>query len=178
MRSRGLRQGTSTIILILLIVVVLLLTGGGLLVWKKLGGVEQRALAALPRTDGQQAVATETLSLGEFLVNLRSADSTLRYLQTEVRIVVLAPEGAGEEESDAGGHGEASGAAEETVELPPSSQRYARDITIEVLSSQSFEHLRDEADRAKLKTTLREKLDAALEDYEVQDVLFTAFVMQ
>ena len=175
MRSRGLRQGTSTIILILLIVVVLLLTGGGLLVWKKLGGVEQRALAAIPR---QQAVATETLSLGEFLVNLRSADSTLRYLQTEVSIVVLAPEGAGEEESDAGGHGEASGAAEETVELPPSSQRYARDITIEVLSSQSFEHLRDEADRAKLKTTLREKLDAALEDYEVQDVLFTAFVMQ
>ena len=89
MRSRGLRQGTSTIILILLIVVVLLLTGGGLLVWKKLGGVEQRALAALPRTDGQQAVATETLSLGEFLVNLRSADGALRYLQTEVSLVVV-----------------------------------------------------------------------------------------
>lgn len=178
MRSSGARRGTSTVILILLIVVVLLLSGGGLLVWKKLGGVEERALAALPGAAGERAVTTQTLSLGEFLVNLRSSDSALRYLQTEVSIVVLAPGSAGEEEREAGEDGAASGAAEEAAELPPSSQRYARDVTIEVLSSQSFEHLREQADRAKLKATLREKLDAALEGYEVQEVLFTAFVMQ
>jgi flagellar basal body-associated protein FliL len=51
-------------------------------------------------------------------------------------------------------------------------------VAIEVLSSQSFERLRDDPDRTKLKATLQQKLDAALDGYQVRDVLFTAFVMQ
>ena len=47
-----------------------------------------------------------------------------------------------------------------------------------MLSSQQFETLRDRPDRSKLKAELQQRLDAALADYQVIDVLFTAFVMQ
>ena len=180
MRLTGPRDGIGTVKIIVIIMATLLLSGGGFFAWSKLRGGDEQAdgAAAEEQAAENQEVTTETLSLGEFLVNLRSADDTLRYLQAEVSIVVLVPKAEDTEGEAAGGHGGASASAEEPTELPPASQRYARDVTIEVLSGESFEHLRDEADRSKLKATLQQKLDAALESYEVQDVLFTAFVMQ
>jgi len=164
--------------IILLIVVAMLLGGGGFFAWSRLntaddGGADQAEEQA---SEEGTAVTTETLSLGEFLVNLRSSDDSLRYLQTEISIVVVVPE---EDAAEKGGgeHGD-GGKAGEDPQLPPASHRYARDVAIEVLSSQSFEHLRDEPDRSKLKAMLQQKLDAALEGHQVQDVLFTAFVMQ
>lgn len=164
--------------IILLITVAMLAGGGGFFAWSKLrasdhGGAEQAEEQA---SEDETAVSTETLSLGEFLVNLRSADDSLRYLQTEVSIVVIVP-GEADARRDGGGHWEAD-RTKEDAQLPPASHRYARDIVIEVLSSQSFEHLRDDPDRRRLKAMLQQKLDAALEGHRVQDVLFTAFVMQ
>jgi len=180
MRLTGPRDGIATVKLIVLIMAALLLSGGGFFAWSKLRGGDEQADGAAAEEEAaeEQAVTTETLSLGEFLVNLRSADDTLRYLQAEVSIVVLVPKADDVEDESGSGHGGASASAGDANELPPASQRYARDIAIEVLSSESFEHLRDEADRSKLKATLQQKLDVALEAYEVQDVLFTAFVMQ
>lgn len=165
--------------IVVLIMAVLLLGGGGFFAWSKLRAADDgsgEAAAEDNHSAEEVATITQTLSLGEFLVNLRTSDGALRYLQTEVSIVVRLP---ADEQSDDGGHGgHGGGGDEEEPELPPASHRYARDIAIEVLSSQSFERLRDQADRSKLKATLQQRLDSALDSYEVEDVLFTAFVMQ
>ena len=178
MRLIGPRDGSGMLKIIVLIMALILLGGGGFFAWSKLRAADDTGAenAAGEETQEQQiATVTETLSLGEFLVNLRTSDPTLRYLQTEVSIVVRIP---ADDKSDGahGGHG--GGTDEDAPQLPPASHRYARDIAIEVLSSQSFERLRDQADRSKLKATLQQKLDSALESYQVEDVLFTAFVMQ
>lgn len=160
---------------IIMLIAALLVGAGGVMTWNKLGaadgGSDERTAEDTPGE--AESADTETLSLGEFLVNLQSSDGTLRYLQTQISIVVTAPD-----EEEASDHGHGGGSQDEEAELPPASQRYARDVAIEVLSSQSFEHLRDHADRSKLKATLQQRLDAALATHDVQDVLFTAFVMQ
>jgi flagellar basal body-associated protein FliL len=178
MRRAAPRHGIALLKLIVLIVAAILLGGGGFCAWNKLRAAEETPEDALSEETGvneEAEVVTETLSLGEFLVNLRSGDGTLRYLQTEVSIVVAAHEA---EEEDGGGHGHGHGGGGDEPRLPAASHRYARDVTIEVLSSQSFESLREQPDRTGLKATLQQKLDAALESYDVHDVLFTAFVMQ
>ncbi|MGI5817252.1 MAG: flagellar basal body-associated FliL family protein [Armatimonadota bacterium] len=178
MRLIGPRAGVGALKLIALMLAAVMLGGGGFLAWSKLRaatGGEAKSAEASRNEEGSSATATETLSLGEFLVNLRSSDGTLRYLQTEISIVVVAEHGDG---GGGGGHGDAEDRADGTRELPPASHRYARDVAIEVLSSHSFEGLRDQEDRSKLKATLQQRLDAALETHTVHDVLFTAFVMQ
>ncbi len=168
MRCRSSTAGGVLLKLIVLVALVGIVLGGGLFAWSRVRGGDEAA-------DGEQAeaaeedVPTQTLELGEFLVNLQSGDDTLRYLQTEVSLVVEAPE-----KESGGGHGGGDAGAE----LPPAGHRYARDVAIEVLSSQSFEKLRHDPDRSQLKELLRRRIDDALEDYRVMDVLFTAFVMQ
>lgn len=176
MRLIGPRDGSALLKIIILVMALLLLGGGGLFAWSKLRAAsDAEGEDVKEQTSGEsEAPATETLSLGEFLVNLRTSDGTLRYLQTEISIVVTAPETEGEAEE--GAHGGSS--TEEAPELPAASHRYARDVAIEVLSSQSFEDLRDQADRSKLKALLQQKLDVTLASHDVQDVLFTEFVMQ
>jgi len=178
MRLIGPRDGVGLLKIIILVVALLLIGAGGFFAWSKLRAAQGAEEVTAQATEEEEPPPTETLSLGEFLVNLRTSDDTLRYLQTEISIVVAAPRNdeSGEAVGAEGGH-EGSG-GEEAAELPAASHRYARDVAIEVLSSQSFEHLRDQADRSKLKALLQQKLDAALDGYDVQDVLFTAFVMQ
>jgi len=180
MRCRSSTAGGVLTKLIVLVALVGMVLGGGLFAWSRMrGGAAEAADAGGEAPDSEQAEATEedvltqTLELGEFLVNLQSGDGTLRYLQTEVSLVVEAPE-----EESAGSHGGGHGGGDAQAELPPASQRYARDVAIEVLSSQSFEKLRREPDRSQLKELLRQRIDEALQDYRVMDVLFTAFVMQ
>lgn len=174
MRLIGPRSGSGALKLVLLIIAGALLGGGGFFALTTLraaeDGGEQENAEAKPAQ--QETAATETLSLGEFLVNLRSADGSLRYLQTEISIVVVPPA----DETDAGKAED--GESEEEASLPSASHRYARDVAISVLSSQSFEKLRDDPDRSKLKALLQQELDTALHSYYVRDVLFTAFVMQ
>jgi len=116
----------------------------------------------------------QVVDLGEFLVNIHAADGSLRYLKTEISLVVR---GGPQPDKQDKGHKEASGEPSEG-KLPAPSQRYARDVAISVLSSLTFETLRTEAGKQQLKSTLQHRLDAALEDYRVADILFTAFVMQ
>ncbi|MGM0492272.1 MAG: flagellar basal body-associated FliL family protein [Armatimonadota bacterium] len=180
MRLSGPRDGSGMLKVIVLILAGLLLGGGGFFAWSKLSGGEEgreERAAEEKQADQETAMTTETLSLGEFLVNLRTSGDSLRYLLTEVSIVVAVPAGDEEDDGGHGGHGGQKG-AEDEPELPPASHRYARDVAIEVLSSQSFEKLRDQPDRSMLKAALQQKLDAALASHDVQDVLFTAFVMQ
>lgn len=178
MRLFSPRRGLGMLKTILLVTALMLLGAGGFFAVTRLrpadGRAELQATANQPQGD-ESAARAETLSLGEFLVNLRSSDGALRYLQAEISIVVAAPD---DEEGGGEGDGQGTALAEEGPRLPSASHRYARDVAIEVLSSQSFERLREQTDRARLKATLQQRLDAALEGYEVQDVLFTAFVMQ
>lgn len=184
MLLQGPQTAAMLIKLIVLVAVVALMLGGGLFAWSKFRATAQRADTNGQEAEGddsggaEQEAATQTVPLGEFLVNLQSADGTLRYLQTEISLVVIVP-ADDEKRARVTGHG-GHGAGDESgdLELPAASQRYARDVVIEVLSSQQFETLRDRPDRSQLKAKLQQRLDAALTDYQVVDVLFTAFVMQ
>ena len=172
MRLIGPRNGIGMLKLIVLIMAGMML--GGALFYgfsRDRGDVDETEAADAAEEEER---ASETLSLGEFLVNLRSSESTLRYLQAEVSIVVLTA-GGDDTDKDHDGYKKAE---DEEPSLPPASHRYARDVAISVLSSQSFEKLRDDPDRSKLKALLQQELDAALQVYQVRDVLFTAFVMQ
>ncbi len=175
MQSIGSRNGVAGVKLIAVIAIGVLLAGGGLLAWNTLraeADEEGEAQSAQEGSSQEETVATETIALGDFLVNLRSSDGALRYLQADVSIVVAAQD---VQNGLVDGDGDEDG---EELSLPPASHRYARDLTISVLSSQSFEQLRDQPDRSELKAVLQQELDTALTSYEVLDVLFTAFVMQ
>ncbi|NLO06866.1 MAG: hypothetical protein GX131_13660 [candidate division WS1 bacterium] len=176
MRMMHPRRG-SKLLTLTVFVMALVMLGGGVFAWTHLRGSGGPTAGNAAEKAAGVAEATDTYSLGAFLVNLGSADGTLRYLQAEISIV--ASGGAKAEATSAeGGHGADGGQAEEEPQLPAATQRYARDVAIEVLSAQSFEGLRAQGDRSKLKGVLQEELDAALEDYTVSEVLFTAFVMQ
>ncbi|MEA3402290.1 MAG: flagellar basal body-associated FliL family protein [Armatimonadota bacterium] len=176
MRPHGVRRGSLLTKLSLLLLAVGTLLAGAAFAWTKF-----RPDGEPPHEEEMQAAELElqTFSLGEFLVNLRTDDGTLRYLQTDISVLALPPahEPQQEGQSAAPGHSSA-GEDEPEPRLDPSSHRLARDVAIEVLSSQSFEALRDTTDRAALKRLLAQRLDETLEDYTVEDVLFTAFVMQ
>ncbi len=175
MRCRGPNSGVAPIKLIMLVAAVGMIVGGGVFAWNRVRGTATEGETGdgeeAAAEEGAEAVPTQTVALGEFLVNLQTADGTLRYLQTDISLVIAAPEG--EESGGHGGHGEAA-----ELELAPASQRFARDVAIQVLSSQSFEKLRDDPDRNQLKSLLQQRLDDQLASYRVMDVLFTAFVMQ
>ncbi len=173
MRFTGPRKGSGLLKIAVLIMGLLVLGAGGFLAWDRLHPTEADTGDENVQEAEEDQIQTETVALGEFLVNLRTADGALRYLQTEISLVVVPPE-----DERAGGHEEGHDSGGEELVLPPASQRYARDVAIEVLSSQSFEKLRDSPDRSGLKALLQQKLDAALDTWEVRDVLFTAFVMQ
>lgn len=183
-KSGGRRTGGLLKKLILLVAGLAILLGGGFFAWNRLRGAAESegAEAQQVQAEEQQAeVETQTIALGEFLVNLQTGDGALRYLQTEMSIVAIPPEPDEEEAESGGGHGGHGGASSEEAaepQLPSASHRYARDVAIEVLSSQRFVELRDDPDRSKLKALLQQRLDEVLPEYSVQDVLFTSFVMQ
>lgn len=167
--------------LIILVALSGMILGGGLFAWSRArtGPPDRHDDASAAEAPGEaDPVPLQTVELGEFLVNLRSADGTLRYLQTEVSLVVI-PVNPSETTRASSGHGGGHGEEQrDELELSLTSKRYARDAVVEALSSQSFERLRAQTDHTELKRLLRERVDEALQDYSVQDVLFTAFVMQ
>lgn len=133
--------------------------------------------AASKRSDESQLGPPETVDLGEFLVNVLDSHQALRYVKAEVSLVVRKV--GAEPEPSGGGHGHGSPSkAADARQLPPDEHRLARDVVIRVLSAQSFEALVRDAGREKLRATLRDKLDAALEHYQVKELLITGFVMQ
>lgn len=109
----------------------------------------------------------QIVSLGEFLVNVQ-APSGLRYLRAEVSLSLL-----GLEEPKGGGHGGLKPAALSEADLA-----VARDCVVSVLSAASLEQLQRPEGRAGVKQSLQAALGKALSEYQVEDVLFTSFVMQ
>jgi len=182
MRHRNLRSGKLPLKLIIILVVLL---GGGVFAAMCFMGGSGDAQGRAEESEGTEAKETEeaeapaqTVSLGEeFLVNIRSGGSQLRYLKAQISLVVreVKDEEGKQKKKEGHGHGDSD---ESEVELPAASLRYARDVTIAVLSNQQFETLRTAEGKRKLKATLQQKLDAVLEHYQVSDVLFTSFVMQ
>jgi flagellar basal body-associated protein FliL len=109
----------------------------------------------------------QVVALGEFLVNVQ-APSGLRYLRAEVSLSLL-----GLEEPKGGGHGGGKPAA-----LPEADLAVARDCVVSVLSASSLEQLQRPEGRVGVKQRLQAALGKALSEYQVEDVLFTSFVMQ
>jgi len=182
MRHRKPRSGKLPIKLIIIVLVVL--GGGAFAATRFMGKGEETDQTAEGTAEGGKEAAqaesqespAQTATLGEFLVNIRSKDGQLRYLKAEISAVVHETA----DKDDKGkkkGHGH-DASDESEAELPPASQRYARDVTIAVLANQQFETLRTAEGKRQLKATLQQKLDAALGGYRVSDILFTAFVMQ
>lgn len=164
-----------------LIIILLVLVGGGAFAAMRLMGnglgeaQAENAEAASAKGEDTEEPETEapaqTVGLGEFLVNIRSNDGQLRYLKAEISVVVHPRV----EDKPKKGHG---GSEQSEAELPCASHRYARDVVIAALSNQQFEKLRSAEGKQELKALLQQKLDSALVDYRVSDILFTAFVMQ
>lgn len=109
----------------------------------------------------------QVVALGEFLVNVQ-APSGLRYLRAEVSLSLL-----GLEEPKEGGHGGGKPAV-----LPEADLAVARDCVVSVLSASSLEQLQLPEGRVGVKQRLQAALGKALSEYQIEDVLFTSFVMQ
>ena len=123
----------------------------------------------------------ETLDLGEFLVNICDGEGGMRYVKTNMSLIVQLIEHEEEEEDGGGGHGGGHGGGggkDEAPQLPPNEHRLAQDAVVSVLAGQKFEDLKADDGREKLKAALLIKLDERLENYKVTEVLFTSFVMQ
>ena len=183
MRHRKPRSGKLPIKLIIIVLVVL--GGGAFAATRFMGKGEETDQTAEGTAEGGKEAAeaesqespAQTATLGEFLVNIRSKDGQLRYLKAEISAVVHETADKDDKGKKKKGHGH-DASDESEAELPPASQRYARDVTIAVLANQQFETLRTAEGKRQLKATLQQKLDAALGGYRVSDILFTAFVMQ
>ena len=128
---------------------------------------EKAGKGGADQPDGEKAV----VSLGEFLVNLDNGGGEARYLRAEVsvRIAGLPPT------PNKSGHGGAKG---EGGPLPAGDVAVARDRVVSVLSAGVFSQLRSPAGRQSLKQKLLGKLQQALPNYDISEVLFTSFVMQ
>jgi len=102
MRHRSSTAGGVLIKLIILVALVAMVLGGGLFAWSRVrdGAAGATDAGGEQAEAGEEQAPTQTIELGEFLVNLQSGDDTLRYLQAEISLVVAAPE-----EEPAGRHG-------------------------------------------------------------------------
>lgn len=105
--------------------------------------------------------------LGDFLVNLNSAGG-VRYLRAEVSVSLKGLPVPKKE-----GEGKAPAPA-----LPDAALAIAKDRVVSALSAGDFAQLRLPGARDKLKLQVLARLQKALPDYEVTEVLFTSFVMQ
>jgi len=178
-RSRAVwcdRRGKSATAVLLIIALVVIVGGGGVVVGSKLAASRRAAHPARAKRapDGKTADKTEgsaedaaVVDLGEFLVNLSSAGGD-RYLRAEVSLRVSG--------LSAGKRGGEGGAARR--ELPADEAAVAKDCVTTVLSSGDFQQLRTTAGRARLKALVVSRLQEALPQLTIHDVLFTSFVMQ
>jgi len=116
------------------------------------------------KKDGEKPEKPEVVSLGDFLVNLRSQAGS-HYLRTQVAISLL-------------GLPKAEGEGKKGPALPASDQAIARDRVVTALSSVAYEQLKAPGGREVLRQGILKSLQDTLKDYEVKEVLFTEFVMQ
>lgn len=123
----------------------------------------------------------ETVDLGEFLVNISDGAGEMRYVKTNMSLIVQLIEHEEDKSGGGGGHGGEHGSAggkDDAPQLPPDEHRIAQDAVVSVLASEKFDKLQADDGREKLKSALLTKLDERLETYKVTEVLLTSFVMQ
>lgn len=134
----------------------------------------QGAAAKAAKPAGEKTAEAEqvVVPLGEFLVNLDD-EAQVRYLRAELAVQMAKPE----EKKKSGGHG-GHGGGEAKTELPAADLAVARDRVVTVLSSAAFAELRSGAGRDKLKARLLARLQEALPQHHISEVLVTSFVMQ
>lgn len=121
--------------------------------------------------DKSPEAAQVVVPLGEFLVNLDD-EPQVRYLRAELAVQMARPQ----EKKRSGGHGHGGGEAK--AELPGSDLAVARDRVVTVLSAAGFGELRTVPGRDKLKARLLARLQEALPQHDISEVLVTSFVMQ
>jgi flagellar basal body-associated protein FliL len=135
---------------------------------EKAGG-EQKGSSENPADDEKAKTEDAPIvELGEFLVNLEGASEN-HYLRAEVSIRVGGLPKA-ERKSEGG--------AASKNQLPGDDLAVAKDCVTTVLSGGAYSQLRTTAGREKLKKQTLAKLQEALTKYQIDDVLFTSFVMQ
>jgi flagellar basal body-associated protein FliL len=135
------------------------------------GGKDGKGKAEEKGKDGKDGDKPEPIAivpLGDFLVNLNSAGGGVRYLRAEVSVALKGLPMPKKE-----GEGKAPQAT-----LPDAALAVAKDRVVSVLSAGDFAQLRLPGAREKLKLQVLARLEKALPDYEVTEVLFTSFVMQ
>lgn len=159
---------TGKIKLFMIILSVLLASGGAAVFLLQGPAVETTAEDSKVPENEAEAEPPKLVELGEFLVNLINEDE-LRYLKIEVALSLWGEglEGGGQ------GHG-----GEAPPELPREELMKAKDVTVETSSAQKFWALRTPTGKQQFKESLKEALEQALPDYQIEEVLFVSFVMQ
>jgi flagellar FliL protein len=167
-------------IIIIIVVSVLVLAGGGAGGWWWWSHRAAAAAAAEGEEgDGAGTSAgspskkvspeeTAAIPLEPFLVNLADKDAS-RFLRVSLQLVVDNKE-FGEAMTAKGGHGGADAHAVVKAKL--------RSAVLELLTTQTSEHLVTPEGKAELKKKIAEHASEVLEETEVVDVLFTDFVVQ
>ena len=160
------RRGQKPLLIAILVFAVIAALVGGIALGQRVQIDRQGADGDEKRTAAEKNDPGVVVDLGEFLVNITSADR-LRYLRTEIslRCTGIAADGKG-------AHGD------EEPEMPEGAVAIARDRIIAILAASSFDELQTGEGREALKKQLLETLKKDLPEYEVRDVLFTSFVMQ
>jgi len=178
--GRWRRAGKLPIKLILLVLIV----GGGAFaatkMMKKAPAAEEEAKAGEIGSGAQEDTLgpAETVDLGEFLVNISDSGGGMRYVKTEISLIVQLIEHEDDDENGGGGGHGSGGGKDDEMQLPSDEHRLAQDAVIAVLASQKFQKLQADDGREQLKSALLAKLDERLEYYKVSEVLLTSFVMQ
>ncbi|MCD6352240.1 MAG: flagellar basal body-associated FliL family protein [Armatimonadetes bacterium] len=139
------------------------------------GDKDEKAARSDKKTKGkegskseEESEPTQIADLGDFLMNVASPDTTLRYVKCNVALEVTGLPEPKELE-----HG-----PPQNPHLAPDQEAWAKDVIIRVFARAPFSDLRTEKGREKLRNDLKEALNEVLDEVEVKEVLFTAFVMQ
>ena len=111
----------------------------------------------------------QIVNLGEFLVNVASADR-LRYVKCEIAVQIV---GLEEGKKKKKGHGE-----KEEGPLSEEQMAWVKDAVIRVFADTPFEELKTVKGREKLRARLAAAIEEVLDGPAVRQVLFTSFVMQ
>ena len=165
-------------IIILLVVAVLLGAGVSFVVFGRGKSKATATAAAAEKKPEKPPDPPQFVDMGSFIVNLVSAGD-LRYLKVNVSLEVLAkPKPSAEKDKKKKEPAKEGAAKDAGLKLSPADDARARDAITRVLSDQPFDDLRRGAPRETAKRKLAEELSRVLEEYNVQSVLFTAFVMQ
>ncbi len=161
-------------LLLVIVVIVAAMVTGAFFLRKQSSGNSSAASVEAPRVT--------LLPLDEFIVNLADRSEN-HYLSVTITLEVTEPSPTEDAKSKQSAHqsnaghssaGEEHLSDEASDELTPR----IRDAVIEVLTCQTYPSLRTREGRAKLKTAIKDNVNAKVDSIRVVNVLFSTFVIQ